>query len=146
MHHITKSILVPYTPEELFALVNDVARYPEFMPWCGGAEVISREGNALTAKIDIAFGVLKQSFSTRNINHPPARIDVALVDGPFKALDGCWRFQPLGAQACKVIFELKYSFASATVETLINPVFSLIANSFVDAFAKRAAAVYGART
>jgi ribosome-associated toxin RatA of RatAB toxin-antitoxin module len=145
MHRIAKSILVPYTPAEVFAIVNDVARYPEFMPWCGGAQVREVHEHGLTASITIAFGGLSQTFTTRNINTPPHHIVVNLVEGPFKTLKGDWEFRPLGDVACKVLFNLEYTFQSYALETVVGPVFGMIANTFVDSFAKRAEALYGDR-
>ncbi len=145
MHRVVKSILVPYSPVEIFDLVNAVELYPQFMPWCGGAAVSKRGEHALCATIIIDFYGLKQSFSTRNSNTPPSRIDVNLVEGPFKHLQGHWQFIALGHGACKVVFELEYAFKSSAIELVIGPVFNMIANTFIDAFAKRAEAVYGAR-
>ncbi len=145
MHRVVKSILVPYSTEEIFDLVNGVERYPEFMPWCGGATVQSRTDESVTASIVIDFLGIRQTFTTRNANDRPKRIDVSLVDGPFQSLVGHWVFQPLREDACKVVFELDYAFKSKALETVVGPVFNHVANSFVDAFAKRAETVYGAR-
>jgi ribosome-associated toxin RatA of RatAB toxin-antitoxin module len=142
---VVKSILVPYTPLEVFTIVADIDQYPKFMPWCGGARVLQRLDNGVVASIDIAFGGVTQTFSTRNINDAPHRIDVSLVDGPFRHLQGHWQFKPLGEVACKVIFELEYDFKNAMLEMMIGPVFSMVANSFVDAFANRAAHIHGER-
>jgi ribosome-associated toxin RatA of RatAB toxin-antitoxin module len=145
VHHVKKSILVPYTPAEVFDIVNDVERYPEFMPWCGGAKVLERHGDGITASITIAFGGLTQAFTTRNVNARPEHIVVDLVDGPFKTLRGDWQFRPLGEVACKVLFDLEYAFKSPTLEMVVGPVFGVIANTFIDSFARRVEAVYGER-
>jgi ribosome-associated toxin RatA of RatAB toxin-antitoxin module len=145
VHRVVKSILVPYSTAEIFDLVNAVERYPEFMPWCGGSSVSERTDTTLTASIVIDFLGIRQTFTTRNTNDRPKRIDVALVDGPFQSLVGHWVFQALREDACKVVFELDYAFKSKALETVVGPVFNRIANSFVEAFAKRAAAVYGER-
>ena len=145
VHQIVKSILVPYSAAEIFDLVNAVERYPEFMPWCGGATVHTRDDDALTASIVIDFHGIKQTFTTRNTNQRPGRIDVALVEGPFKSLVGHWKFHTLREDACKVVFELDYAFKNRALEAIVGPVFNKIANSFVDAFAKRAETIYGAR-
>jgi ribosome-associated toxin RatA of RatAB toxin-antitoxin module len=145
VHRVVKSILVPYSTAEIFDLVNAVERYPEFMPWCGGTTVKERTDAAVTASIVIDFLGIRQTFTTRNTNDRPKRIDVALVDGPFQSLVGHWLFQPLREDACKVVFELDYAFKSKPLEAVVGPVFNRIANSFVEAFAKRAATVYGER-
>jgi ribosome-associated toxin RatA of RatAB toxin-antitoxin module len=145
VHRVVKSILVPYSPAEIFDLVNAVERYPEFMPWCGGATVSERSETALRAAIIIDFYGVKQTFATRNTNDRPKRIDVHLDEGPFQHLQGNWQFHALGESACKVVFELEYAFKSRTIELVIGPVFNMIANTFIDAFARRAEAIYGPR-
>jgi ribosome-associated toxin RatA of RatAB toxin-antitoxin module len=145
VHRVVKSILVPYSSAEIFDLVNAVELYPEFMPWCGGTTIHNRDENGLKASIEIDFHGIKQSFTTLNTNHRPERINVALVDGPFQSLVGHWAFQSLREDACKVVFELDYAFENRALEAIVGPVFNKIANSFVDAFAKRATAVYGER-
>jgi ribosome-associated toxin RatA of RatAB toxin-antitoxin module len=145
VHRVVKSILVPYSCAEIFDLVNGVEHYPAFMPWCGGATVHERTDDIVTASIVIDFLGIRQSFTTRNENHRPHRIDVALIDGPFQSLVGHWQFNALREDACKVVFELDYAFKNRPLEAVVGPVFNRIANSFVDAFAKRAEAVYGAR-
>ncbi|WP_050830327.1 type II toxin-antitoxin system RatA family toxin, partial [Bordetella pertussis] len=95
MHKVQRSVLVPYSAAQMFDLVADVEKYPEFMPWCGGAEVHSRSEHGMQASILISFAGLKQRFSTRNTHDYPQRIDLELVDGPFSMLVGHWVFQPL---------------------------------------------------
>ncbi len=146
VHQVVKSILIPYSAAEIFDLVNAVERYPEFMPWCGGATVHNRDEHALTASIVIDFHGIKQTFTTRNTNQRPSRIDVALVDGPFQSLVGHWTFNALREDACKVVFELNYAFKNRALEAIVGPVFNKIANSFIDAFANRAEVIYGPRT
>lgn len=140
-----KSVLVEYSAAQMYALVADVARYPEFMPWCGGTEVLSQDGGVVHAAIGIDFRGIRQRFSTENRQQAPELIEMKLVDGPFRELDGSWRFKPLGEQACRIDFRLHYEFSSRLLETLVGPVFHYIANSFVDAFVRRAAQLYGPR-
>ena len=142
---VQKSVLVEYSAEQMYALVNDVQRYPEFLPWCGGAEILGRDGDLVHAEIRIDFRGIRQRFSTENRMQSPHLIEIRLVEGPFRHLDGSWHFKPLGTQACKVAFELHYEFSSKLVEKLVGPVFNYIANTFVEAFVKRAAKLYGAR-
>ena len=93
MHTVQRSVLVPYSAAQMFDLVADVDKYPEFMPWCGGAEVQSRHENGMQASVLISFAGLKQRFTTRNRHDYPKRIDLELVDGPFSSLAGHWQFQ-----------------------------------------------------
>lgn len=120
-----------------------MSKYPEFMPWCGGAEVHSRSEHGMQASILISFAGLKQRFSTRNTHDYPQRIDLELVDGPFSMLVGHWVFQPLAEDACKVLFTLEYAFSNRALEMVVGPVFNRIAASFIDSFTKRAQAKYG---
>ncbi|NOT17442.1 MAG: type II toxin-antitoxin system RatA family toxin [Sulfuriferula sp.] len=141
---VHKSVLVGHSAQQMFDLVDQVEHYPEFLPWCGGSEVKSREGEQMVAAVHIDYMHIKQSFSTSNINTPPNLIQMQLLDGPFKQLDGEWRFKELNAEACKIEFILHYEFSSKLLDTVLGPVFSYIANSFVEAFIVRAEQVYGA--
>jgi ribosome-associated toxin RatA of RatAB toxin-antitoxin module len=140
-----KSVLVEYSATQMYALVADVARYPEFLPWCGGAQVLSQDGALVHAQISIDFRGIRQRFSTENRQNEPELIEMKLVDGPFRELDGSWRFKALGEHACRIDFRLHYEFSSKLLEKLVGPVFHYISNSFVDAFVKRASGIYGTR-
>lgn len=140
---VHKSVLLAYSAEQMFALVDGIEDYPKFLPWCGGSEVRKRDGDKVLAALTINYHGIKQAFVTENTNTPSAIISMALVEGPFKHLNGTWRFKPLRADACKVEFDLQYEFSSRVLEQIIGPVFSMIANSFVDSFCKRAETVYG---
>ncbi|WMW78938.1 type II toxin-antitoxin system RatA family toxin [Undibacterium cyanobacteriorum] len=140
---VQKNVLVPYSAEQMFALVERVEDYPHFLPWCGGVNVADRQENRLKASLAINYHGIKQSFTTENINIRPSSMEMQLVDGPFRHLHGSWKFIPLREDACKIEFNLKYEFSSKLLEHLIGPVFSKISNSFVDAFCARADAVYG---
>ncbi|HJV74003.1 MAG TPA: type II toxin-antitoxin system RatA family toxin [Noviherbaspirillum sp.] len=140
---VHKSVLLAYSAEQMFALVDGIEDYPKFLPWCGGAEVKKREGNEVVATLTINYRGVKQTFSTENTNTPPASINMQLIEGPFKHLNGTWNFISLRSDACKIEFDLRYEFSSKVLEQVIGPVFSMIANSFVDSFCKRAETVYG---
>jgi ribosome-associated toxin RatA of RatAB toxin-antitoxin module len=140
---VHKSVLLAYSAEQMFALVDNIEDYPSFLPWCGGTEVRNREGNKVVAMLTINYHGVKQAFSTENMNTPPTSINMVLLEGPFRHLTGTWNFKPLREDACKIEFELHYEFSSKVLEQLIGPVFNMIANSFVDSFCKRAEAVYG---
>ena len=145
---IEKSMLVWYSAERMFALVNDVASYPKFLPWCAGAEVSQQDEHGQVAGLYIHYKGIKQRFSTRNLADAPSpdkpgSIVMTLVDGPFRSLDGQWFFKPLGTDSCKIEFILRYEFSSNLLEKTVGPAFSRITNSFVDAFVKRADSLYG---
>ena len=139
-------MLVPYSNVEMFKLVDDIERYPEFLPWCGGARVLAAHGDGKTARIDIDYHGVRAHFTTDNVNQPPESIVVTLRDGPFRHLHGEWRFRALDEAACKIEFELAYEFATMLLDRVIGPVFNHIANTFIDAFVRRAAGTYGPRT
>lgn len=141
---IEKTVLVLHTPEQMFHLVDDVLRYPEFLPWCAKTEVLSREGNDLVASLHIDYLRVKQKFTTHNKNTPHARIDMFLVEGPFTHLNGVWQFLPLGDAGCKILFHLEYSFNSKLLEKVIGPVFNRIMTTLTDAFIAEANRLYDA--
>ena len=143
MSSVQKSVLVPYGAPLMFGLVEQVEAYPQFLPWCGGAEVHERSEGRMVATIRIDFRGLQQSFTTENLHEPDRSIRMTMRDGPFSRLDGLWRFTPLREDACKVEFSLDYVFAGALLSRALSPVFDQIAASFVDAFVKRAEAIHG---
>ena len=139
MPQVVKSALLPHSAESMFALVDAVERYPEFVPWCGGARVHSRDADHTRATIDIRYLGVAQSLTTHNLKRHPEEMTLALVEGPFASLGGAWRFTALAADACKVEFSLGYTFASPVVAGVIGPVMAAIADTLVDRFAARAA-------
>ncbi|MBI3903412.1 MAG: type II toxin-antitoxin system RatA family toxin [Nitrosomonadales bacterium] len=143
MATVEKTMLVPYSAERMFALVDNVLDYPQFLPWCGGSSVTAVDGDTVHATVHINYHHIKQSFTTENVRHAPQRIDIMLKDGPFQHLDGAWHFMPLSDSACKIEFRLHYEFSSKLLEKVFGPVFHYIANSFVDAFVHRAEKIYG---
>lgn len=145
MHCVRKSVLVPYSTAEMFRLVDAFERYPEFLPWCGGAQVLAERPEGKTARIDIDYHGVRAHFTTDNVNRPSDSIVVTLRDGPFRHLHGEWRFVRLDNAACKIEFELAYEFATPLLDRVVGPVFNHIANTFIDAFVRRAHAVYGDR-
>ncbi len=144
MHELHRSILVPYSGERMFALVQDVVRYPQFLPWCTASQVWPQEApGIIKARIDLSYLGVTSHFATRNEHHFPDRIGLTFVDGPFRQLQGQWTFLPLRADACKVTLDLQYRFAAGILGRAIAPVFEHIANSLVEAFATRAQQLYG---
>ena len=143
MLSVKKSVLVPFSAAAMFELVDRVELYPEFLPWCGGVVVLETHDGGKTARIDIDYHGVRAHFTTDNANTPPTMIVVTLNDGPFRHLHGEWRFRALAEEACKVEFELAYEFATHLLERAVGPVFAHIANTFIDAFVRRAEACYG---
>lgn len=140
---INKSALVEYKPQEMFNIVDDVDSYSKFLPWCGSSNVLSRSEDEVKATIEIAHGAIRKSFTTLNRIQQGKIIEVQLIDGPFKHLHGFWRFEPLGDKGCKVTLDLEYEFSSKLLSIAIGPVFTQIANTFIDSFCKRAESIYG---
>ncbi len=146
MKTVKKSVLIWYSPEEMYALVTDVAAYPQFLPWCDHANVVAEDAAGMTAEIGIALGGVRQTFTTRNLHNPPHAIAMQLVNGPFSRLEGSWSFSQLadgGERACRVGLVLTYGFDNIALGKLVGPVFDHIAGSMVDAFVQRAERVYG---
>ncbi len=141
---VSRSALVHFSAAQMFGLVDDIERYPEFLPWCSGTKVTLRDSVTTRATINISYRGIRQGFSTENNKEFPQRMTIQLVEGPFKTLDGEWRFTPLEEQACKIDFQLHYEFSSTLLEKLVGPVFGFIAGTMVDAFLKRAEQLYSA--
>ena len=142
MPQVEKSVLVPYSAEQMYALVDNVEEYPGFLPWCGGASAVAVDARTLRATVHIHYHAIRQSFTTINTRDAPQRISMKLLEGPFRYLEGDWYFIPLSATACKIAFNLRYEFSSKILEKLSGPVFHHIANSLVDAFVHQADRVY----
>ena len=153
MKQVKKSVLLWYSPHEIYQLVTDVEKYPEFLPWCERGEIVSRDADGLTVRLHLAYSGLRHAFTTKNVHVADESVRMALVDGPFSLLDGLWRFVPLAApgapssesSACKIEFEMRYAFANVVLEAAISPVFDRIADTFVDSFVRRAEQVHGPR-
>ena len=146
MKTVHKSVLIWYSPQEMYGLVTDVNQYPQFLPWCDNAKVLEQDAAGMLAEISISFSGVRQSFVTRNTHTENSRVELNLVKGPFANLDGEWNFVPLGdgsQRACRVELTLNYSFENATLGKLVGPVFDKIASSLVEAFVKRAQQVFG---
>lgn len=140
---IRRSALVPYVPDRMFDLVNDVEAYPQRFAWCDGAEVLEREEASLVARLDLKLAGFRQSFTTRNTAQRPERLHISLVSGPFRTLDGTWHFQPLGETGCKIILELDFDYAGRLGGTALRLGFQGLASRMVDDFSREAGRVYG---
>ena len=123
-------------------LDDQIEDYPLFLPWCGGSKVLERNDEITRATIHIKYRGVDQSFTTQNSKTYPSRIDLKLIDGPFKVLEGCWIFTPIHDNACSVDFHLHYEFSNFILDKLISPIFSQIANTFVDGFVTQADKIY----
>ena len=145
MATVKKSALILYSAAEMYALVSDIEAYPEFLPWCRSTQVLSRSEDEVRAVIEMVKGRVHKSFSTINRMQHHKMIDIRLLEGPFRRLEGYWRFDPLRADASKVSLDMEFEFASPLLRMAVEPVFKQIANSLVDAFCKRAVDVYGKR-
>jgi ribosome-associated toxin RatA of RatAB toxin-antitoxin module len=141
-HQIDKTALVMHSAERMFHLVNDVARYPEFLPWCARTEIHDQSAELITASMDIAKGGIRHRLTTRNQLQAPEIIDITLVDGPFRNLAGRWHFKPLDDNASKVILTLEFEFSGSLARMTFGQVFSQAANTMVDAFCRRADQLY----
>ena len=143
MQIVERSALVTYTAAQMFTLVNDVERYPEFLPWCAGAQVQDVSATERTATLRVARGVLKAEFTTHNQLTLDKRIQMRLTRGPFRDLNGEWRFEDIGASGSKVQFRVEFEFKNRLTAAAFNTVFESLCGTIVDAFATRARKVYG---
>jgi ribosome-associated toxin RatA of RatAB toxin-antitoxin module len=140
---VEKSVLIERSAAQMFELVDAVEDYPAFLPWCGGTELIERSDTRTAARIHINYHGIKAHFATANDKEAPRRMDIRLTEGPFKHMDGGWKFTPLGETACKVEFKLHYEFSSKLLEKVLGPVFHRITETFVESFVKRANQIHG---
>lgn len=143
MRHVKRSVLVQHSAAQMFRLVDDVESYPEFLPWCNDATVDRRDGDVIEATLELHKGAVSKHFTTRNTRHEFDAIDLELVGGPFRRLEGGWRFQALADNGCKVSLELEFEFENALIDMMFGRYFEDTCNSLVDAFTRRAADVYG---
>lgn len=140
---IQRSALLPYPAQALFDLVNDVAGYPKFLPWCSASEVLEVSETHMLASLEVAKGGIGQRFVTRNVLQPGQRIEMNLQEGPFTSLHGVWEFKALGDKACKISLDLTFDYAGPLVRATLGPLFNQAANTMVDAFCQRAKQLYG---
>ncbi len=133
---------MPYRAAQMYDLVADVGAYPRFLPWCRAATVHAANERGMEATLEIAKGPLRKRLRTRNVLSPNDRIDIRLVEGPFRRLEGCWRFEDLGDAGSRVSLEMRFEVAGGLLARTLGPVFGEIANTMVDAFCRRARAVY----
>ncbi|TVU72061.1 MULTISPECIES: type II toxin-antitoxin system RatA family toxin [Cobetia] len=142
MPTVNRSALVRHSAQAMFDLVNDFERYPEFLSGCSNAVLLERDENHLKGKLTLSKAGMEQSFVTRNDLFAPERIELSLVDGPFKRLEGRWLFTPLGEGACKVSLALDFEFSNRLLGMAFGKLFSQVAGQMVDAFTRRADQIY----
>lgn len=143
MNTINRSALVPYSAEQMFMLVNDIRSYPEFLPWCSASEVLSESPDEVRASLTLSWSGMEKSFTTHNLLQTNKMIEVRLVEGPLKHLEGFWRFEHLDNQVCKVLLDLEFAVGGGIMNFALGAVFHQIANTLVDAFCERAKVIYG---
>lgn len=141
--HIQRSALLPYPAQALYDPANDVARYPEFLPWCSASQVLESSDVHMRATLSVAKGGLSQQFVTRNTLVPGQSIEMNLEEGPFTQLHGVWVFKALGEKACKISLDLTFDYAGPIVRATLGPLFNQAANTLVDAFCQRAKQING---
>lgn len=146
MHKVSRSALVPYMAGQMFALVEDVERYPDFLPWCTGAVVHFRDSSTVEATLELQRGPAARQFRTRNTFEAGRYMDIELVGGPFSHLRGAWTFSQLGDLGCKVSLRMEFEFSSSIVDKMFGRYFEDTCNSLVDAFTRRATQIYGAES
>jgi ribosome-associated toxin RatA of RatAB toxin-antitoxin module len=138
MREVKRSALIAESPARMYALINDIERYPLFVPWCTGARVESRKEGEVVATLTIKRGPLRAEFTTRNLLEPDKRVLMQFVSGPFRVLEGLWTLTALGDLGCRVELEMRFEFANRVAGTLFAPLFEDTAASLVDAFVRRA--------
>lgn len=143
MRKVQRSALVHHSADEMFALVDDIESYPDFLPWCSGAEVHSRQNDVVEATLRLQLGELRKHFRTRNTATGKDAIEMCLVDGPFRQLAGQWSFTQLGESGSKVGLDLEFEFSNPVVDLMFGALFEDTCNSLVDAFTRRADAIFG---
>jgi len=145
MREVRRSALLPFSPLQMYELVADVRRYPEFLPWCTSAEVLDEDGEHVTVKLGMGLGLARASFTTRNRLLPGTGMELQLVDGPFRVLEGQWVFSPIAEAGTRVMLELRFETSDPIGGMVLGPAFEQVCNQLVDAFGRRARQVYGAR-
>jgi len=137
---ISRSVLVPYSAEAMFDLIEQAERYPSFLPWCTAAEILERNDDWVAARLEMSYAKLRFEMRTRNPKRRPEWLQVRLVDGPFREFRGDWRLVPLGDLGCKVTFHLAYQTSEGLFDRVAKAAMDRVSDSVVDAFVKRAEA------
>jgi ribosome-associated toxin RatA of RatAB toxin-antitoxin module len=144
MRTIHRKAMVPYRPAEMYELVNDIEAYPQFLPWCKSARMLDRDERRIRARLTVAKGRAEKSITTLNMLQEDRQIEMRLVEGPLRKLEGLWRFEPAG-KGCNVSLNLAFELSGKIMALTLGPMFNQVTNSLVDAFVQRARDVYGTR-
>lgn len=142
MRKVIRTALVPYSAAQMFELVKDVEAYPSFLPWCNDAELHVDEEDFIEASLELHRGKISKRFRTRNALRVNEFLGIELVGGPFRHLQGGWRFEQLGDLGCKVTLALDFEFESRATDVIFGRFFENTCNRLVDSFTQRAAQIY----
>jgi coenzyme Q-binding protein COQ10 len=145
IHHVKKSEIVPFSPGQMFGLIADIDHYEDFLPWCSGSKVLERKNRKVLAEIQVNYGPIKAAFTTSNENHPNSHIDMHLVHGPLKQLEGKWYFESMSQGSTRVGLDLRFELAHMVLGVLLGEILSEIAEALLFSFKERARALYGKR-
>ncbi|HKJ89465.1 MAG TPA: type II toxin-antitoxin system RatA family toxin [Gammaproteobacteria bacterium] len=143
MPSLERSDVVPYSPDQMYALVMDIESYPEFLSWCSHGRILTREEDSLTAELTLEYKSLRKSFSTRNSFQRPKLVEMRLLEGPFRFLEGVWTFEDLEGRGTRVHMSIQFEFVNRMLSMMVGPVFHRAVDTLVSDFRKRAEAVYG---
>ena len=143
MRKVSRTALIPYSAKQMFGLVEDIAAYPEFLPWCSGSTLHSKDSDTVEATLELQKSGVTKSFRTRNTLRPYEAMGIELVGGPFRHLFGEWRFEQLGDEGSKVSLDLEFEFESRLTDAIFGRYFEDTCNSLIDSFTERAHAMYG---
>lgn len=143
MREVRRSALLPFTAAQIYGLVIDVERYPEFLPWCTGAKILADDGEYVTVRLALERGIVRGSFTTRNRLVPQRSVEMSLIDGPFDLLEGRWDFTPIGDAGTRAELQLRFQTRGVVGGLALGPVFEKICNKLIDAFGRRAREVFG---
>ena len=143
MPRVQRSALLPYSTAQIFELVRDIERYPEFLPWCSEAKIVADEDSEVVAELTIRKGRISERFTTRNVLDFPGSIELRLIHGPFKQLSGLWKFTNLADRGCKVELELDFEMTASLIQRTLGVIFASATGSLVDSFCARARTMYG---
>lgn len=145
MRKVDRTALVPYTPAEMFALVADIERYPQFVPWVAAVDVLERQPDHIVARIHMERSGLSEKFTTRNVLSPPSRMQLHLVEGPFKSLEGLWTFEDIAGRGTRIALSMEFEFTNPLFSILLSRTFEKSCGQLVDAFVERARDIHGAK-
>lgn len=143
LREVNRSALTPYSPAQMFALVEDIERYPEFLPWVARAEVLERKPDQVVGRLEMHRAGVKETFTTRNILKPPSEITLNLVSGPFRTLEGRWTFDNIADRGARVTLVVRFEFANPVLSLLLSRSFEKNCTELINAFVARARKVYG---